>query len=484
VSNEEYTSLLSRVKTLEYALENERRGRTESIYERVAQLETDVEKEREITSESIRGVYGSIKGVYYNMANMQTDTASRIKYMDEKVEETAEKTDHLVQDAKELSDKISSVDQVALDIEDRLDDIEVELDNTRSSGRANGKRHSSDVDMFTPFPLEQLRGPGPVFTGVSPQTGTWRVSISFVPSASQAFTYETGSVAYRRLFSRGLYKDIDIGGDGAKDFVSSIETCYKTLIAGRKWMPLITKKYRGSKKRRGTEQYALERLPEDKLCTGLWDRAFLQDYCAMADADGKVSEIFISLRDEKLTWEEIRTQPPFGDLTDRCMIQDSCWQQDDMLDGVHVDDEALDVGPLVEHPPSPKRKKSESEPDQDSSDGRSRSASPSTLPSSVESAGYRHAYSLSRPTSSEGNGGDERPHKRSRASRPTTRRSWKSWEREPVQLPTPRSSISDNGSINVMPPPTSDPEKVDAQLEKLKESLGVIPDSPRLRPSH
>jgi hypothetical protein len=148
---------------------------------------------------------------------------------------------------------------------------------------------------------------------------SWAVRIVLVPSRNAPFAFGPDTLAYRRCQTRSLHQDIHFKDKSSQTFTSRVEATFTSILRSRLWMPLQCI---------NSTELSLQHLDAIYLKPSSWDYGLLEAQCLAHNksygGDGNV--IFIALKDEDLSWEDIKNLPTvFGS-------DESCWKHDEELD--------------------------------------------------------------------------------------------------------------------------------------------------------
>ncbi|KAI9703627.1 MAG: hypothetical protein M1836_007397 [Candelina mexicana] len=299
-----------------------------ALVDKLRRLELELEKERADREEDIKGVYRAIRGVYHNHSLLQTWMSGRLVEFDDKIDGIVDKSQGFSDGLKAVSEGVGRIDDSNMELENRVEEIEADFEEQRKAKR---RRKSKKPSLTKSEDYDSLRSKGMLL----PFSPAWTANVIFVPSASQLTPFPPFSNASNRCRSRGLHRRITIRGWCSRSFAYAIETAFSTVLADRRWLPLVSNICSFTN---GNSQTTLQRLPDNQCCSDLWDAEFIKSHCAMVADKEDVETIYVALRNEDLTWAEIKKLPVFEDLGA------ACWEHDETLDGQLMDDEGLDVG--------------------------------------------------------------------------------------------------------------------------------------------
>ncbi|KAF2200053.1 hypothetical protein GQ43DRAFT_418821 [Delitschia confertaspora ATCC 74209] len=240
-------------------------------------------------------------------------------HMDDKVEAVVDKTQDFENQIKAVQEKLTVVDEATMELEDRID--RVEQNRGFPSKTSTPKASTPKVTPIPQLPPTQTIAQLPIRTEKKDPL-TWNARVIFVPRKAQLFAYDPDSAGYRRCATRNLQQNLDFNRPDSAYFVKTIEVCFKGILRGRPWMPMVG--HRPPDEPFG--RMALRVLPQNLCAREVWDYSFLEDHCIAHDKmQGDV--LYICLQYEDVTWNEIRFLPPV------LGAEESCWQHDEELDG-------------------------------------------------------------------------------------------------------------------------------------------------------
>ncbi|KAI9812133.1 MAG: hypothetical protein M1827_004799 [Pycnora praestabilis] len=309
------------------------------LAEKLRKLEQELEREKSEREEEVKGVYRAIRGVYHNHGLLQTLMSGRLVDFEDKVESVMDKAQGFTDGLKFVMDGLVRVDDASMDLETRVEEIRSGLED---APKAKRRRCNTGHRAVKSEDLEGIRTRDFALPGMAPTA--WTANVTFVPSASQLTPFGAGTSAYLRCRSRGLNRRITFPGWCHRSFAYAIETTYATVLADRRWMPLVSNICAFGD---GNSQVTLQRLSDNQRCSDLWDAAFVKSHCAMLTEKQDVETIYIALRNEDLSWEDIKKLSTFEDMSP------TCWEHHEDLDGRLMDDEGLDVGEIDNTSPTP-----------------------------------------------------------------------------------------------------------------------------------
>ncbi|KAI1405625.1 hypothetical protein F4819DRAFT_373237 [Hypoxylon fuscum] len=375
----EVDMLRQRVKLLEEQLDRDNDsgfgGALGNVVRRLGDLEEQVEKNKDETSQEMKGCYRNVDRMWQSVTQLEKRQAGyedRFLMFDEKLDSH----DDTLQ---RLGDRLMEFDEASMVLEERMDALE-EQDSPRIPFRRRRRRSTSGSESSknsTRAVARQYRSPDnydrsaaaqPASNSVSDSrwgvmegkpvevTGSWTVHVSLLPTAAQPFPFEKDTNAYKRCLSRGCHQMIAVNGTGADSFVAAVSKAFGSLLRGRAWVPLQA---------RLCDAATLQGLPmlrplDRTLVTGNYDLAFLRKYCAVCCPNGKVESLYIAMLEDTFSWQFLRRSP--------CYLEglEECWAFDPMLDpNVNFGDDNNEVedvrsaGEIV--PPLPSLKRTASE---------------------------------------------------------------------------------------------------------------------------
>jgi hypothetical protein len=226
-------------------------------------------------------------------------------------------------------------------LEDRLDGYEDQAERDRSKQgelEAFVMRQLDDFDLdgyksrpVTPFidsnisspihpPVPSLiRQPLPIRTHTTLiLNDTWSIRIILIPNRNAPFAPQLDTNEYRRCQTRGMHQDVTVKDKSSDAFVAAVEAKFKTILRSRVWMPLQCL---------DSQDLSLQTLDASYMKPSAWEWALLETQCMGRNKAYGGEVIFIALKDEVLSWAEIKSLPSsFGS-------DETCWVHDSELDG-------------------------------------------------------------------------------------------------------------------------------------------------------
>lgn len=286
--------------------------RANRLEDSIRRLQEDVSKERRERERAESNMVELMRGNYKSMAYLRY-------YVDEKVEALRitqdDKLEGILDKAQGASDEVDKLKSRFADLDESTIRLEEKIDAGRWHSRSLTPVHEMqpEASSSTPIPaVLAIRS-----TSDKKHQDGWSCRAILVPSKGQPFAFEVESIPYRRCQSRGLHQDVHMQDHGSEAFVRCVETAFSTILRGRSWMPLQCLR---------SEDGSLTELPLSHTANPLrWDYPFLESQClAHVKMEGDV--IYIALKDEHLSWPDIRALPRvFGS-------DESVWAHDDNLD--------------------------------------------------------------------------------------------------------------------------------------------------------
>jgi len=339
---EEIEALKERIAILEEELDRERNGSRGSLASRLRNVEELVEKSKADMELEMKNAYRGIQGLWQNVGSMQKMT----RHYDDRIDALVDANHATQDDMRAMKMHLIEVDDASMRLEDRIDSLDLPaLDGTTAS-----TSEADDVVMPVRAPLTvpvSCVGPAEPFTHESHPSqssatisNAWTVHVSLLPTASQPFPFEKDTIAYKRCLSRGLHRIVAIPDSNSETFVNTISSNFVDLLKGRPWMPLVAK-ICDAKNLCGLPM--LRQLPENTIGTTLYNVDFLKSNCATLDANGKIADLYIAMRFDKLCWSELRDSPRY------LAGLEACWDHDPLLD--RTDDSTLRFEEAIESSP-------------------------------------------------------------------------------------------------------------------------------------
>ncbi|KAI8958525.1 hypothetical protein F5Y11DRAFT_34551 [Daldinia sp. FL1419] len=366
--------LRRRIKLLEDQLDRENDGgiggALGSVVRRLGDLEEQVEKNRDETSQEMKGCYKNVDRMWQSVTQLEKQQAGyedRLLMFDERLDGH----DDTLQG---LGDRLMEFDEASMVLEERVDALE-EQDCQRIPFRRRRRRSTSGSEDSKSFKVPRrsrlldnrdtaqststsVSGSCCGSTESSPVevTGSWTVHISLLPTASQPFPFEKDTNAYKRCLSRGLHQMIAVGGTDGESFAKAVSKAFGRLLRGREWVPLQA---------RLCDAATLQGLPmlkplDPSLISGSYDLDFLRKYCAVCLPNGKVESMYIAMLSDTFSWHFLRRSPCYLDGLEECWAYDPLLDPNDNFKDFNGEaEDGRSAGEIV--PPLPSLKRTASE---------------------------------------------------------------------------------------------------------------------------
>ncbi|KAI1468949.1 uncharacterized protein F4812DRAFT_458473 [Daldinia caldariorum] len=366
--------LRRRIKLLEDQLDRENDGglggALGSVVRRLGDLEEQVEKNKDETSQEMKSCYKNVDRMWQSVTQLekqQTGYEDRLLMFDERL-------DGHVDTLQGLSDRLMEFDEASMVLEERVDALE-EQDcqcipfrrrrRRSTSGSEDSKNFkvarrsrlldNRDTARSTPTSVSGSRR-GSTESGPVEVTGSWTVHISLLPTASQPFPFEKDTNAYKRCLSRGLHQMIAVGGTDGESFARAVSKAFGRLLRGREWVPLQA---------RLCDAATLQGLPmlkplDPTLVSGNYDLDFLRKYCAVCLPNGKVESMYIAMLTDTFSWQFLRRSPCYLEGLEECWAYDPLLDPNDNFEDFNSEmEDGRSAGEIV--PPLPSLKRTASE---------------------------------------------------------------------------------------------------------------------------
>ena len=282
VSKDQYDSLLGRLESIETALEG---------------LSRRENQEQNELRQAIQGLYSSLSSTSAKMSTRMAGQENNLEGVADKVYELQEST-------RALQSQSLSLDNARDGLEMRMNALEI--DNLRSKQR-----------------LKEVTAAQPSLSHRSSQkydrkSQGWSSRVLFVPHRLIQDPLNETSLSHRRCRSRGLLKSLNFDGADEGSFITAVDTAFSFVIRDRPWTPfIITLSSLG-----GPQPSWCLSMIDGKDRAKDWNRAFLERYCVQKGRQKSTPTIVIGLRDEELSWEDVKALPALHE-------EDSnFWQQD------------------------------------------------------------------------------------------------------------------------------------------------------------
>jgi hypothetical protein len=233
--------------------------------------------------------------------------------LEDRVEQIEDKAVGAFAATEELGSKYSELEEIVMRL---VEDIDLGRRPSRSlTPLLEGAQ--SPIHSPIPPPIPERTVPElPIRTSPT-QLASWDVKIVLVPSRDAECAFQVDTVAFRRCQTRGFLQDIHLKDKSSQTFTFAVESSFTAILRRRLWMPLQCL---------DSQKLSLQPLDATYLKPSSWDFALLEAQCLAHNKGYGGDVIFIALKDESLSWEDIRNLPTtFGS-------DETCWDHDDELD--------------------------------------------------------------------------------------------------------------------------------------------------------
>lgn len=332
----EVERLRQRVNALEKQLDRDSHGELGGdlglIIKRLSELEDTVERNKEEAVTDIKGCYRNVSRTWQSIDQVAKRQKLQETFLDERLDDHADSLARLDGRLDDLNDfSISTVERLEF-----LEEAEPSISATSSRSSPPSKTISSeqspDATSSTASRLMSERDDkittntsafADMAEGLTTLTSDWTVHVSLLPSISQPFPFEKDTQAYKRCLSRGLHQMIAVNGRDSAAFISAVASAFGYLLKGREWAPLHA---RLCDKQPLAGLPMLRPLEPSLLAKEAYTHDFLSANCAVLTADGRIDSLYIAMRNENLTWDQLLAAPV-------CLKGlESSWKHDPRLD--------------------------------------------------------------------------------------------------------------------------------------------------------
>ncbi|KAF4968567.1 hypothetical protein FZEAL_10375 [Fusarium zealandicum] len=314
-----------RVRVLEDNLDRDDHDRLSNVVARISELEETVEKNRDEAATELKGSYRNASAAWQLVAQLQ----QQMKTLEEAFQLQRE---HMARTGKEVEDlrnrQLELLDSDEI-LEERIEKLESAEPLPSPPQDPDPTDSSFDTLHLSPTTTLNLQRPHNFSDGSTTLRSSaagpsrpWTIHVSLMPFKEQPFPFEKDTASYKRCLSRGLHRMIAVEGDDAQSFTDAVSRAFQPLLQGRPWVPLQAKL---------CDAERLQGLPmlrplEPRLVHGEYDRAFLQQHCAVLNIGGKMDSLYIAMEHGTLSWNFLKRSPVYLDGLE------SAWEHDTVLD--------------------------------------------------------------------------------------------------------------------------------------------------------
>jgi hypothetical protein len=271
-----------------------------------------------------------------HFVKVNTTNLMQLKYyFDDRSEQLRTNMEHRVEDRiEQIEDRAEGAYAEVEDLRTKFQDMEEilmrlieDVDAGRRPSRSLTPLLEGQASPLQPPMPERVAPDLPIRTASS-HTESWDVRIVLVPSRNAPFAFGFDTVAFRRCQTRGLHQDIHLKDKLSQTFASAVETSFTAILRRRFWMPLQCI---------NSSELSLQHLDATYLKPSSWDYGLLEAQCLAHNKQYGGDVIFIALKDEDLSWDDIKNLPRiFGS-------DESCWKHDEELDAPLNNKESMDM---------------------------------------------------------------------------------------------------------------------------------------------
>ncbi|KAH7032827.1 uncharacterized protein B0I36DRAFT_101030 [Microdochium trichocladiopsis] len=322
----EVERLRQRVQALERQLDRDYQGGIGGdlgmIVKRLGELEEMVERHKEEAAADIKGCYRNVSRTWQSIDQVAKRQKLQDTILDERLDDHADNISRLDERFRELNEASISLEERIESLEEPRSDMDAPQSTSSSPSQhtyrdpispIQPRVDSSRKELHPTLESETRSMTNKTRTVVTPSNMTgpvqdWTVHVSLLPSISQPFPFEKDTRAYKRCLSRGLHQMIAVSGRDGQSFVSAVSSAFSHVLQGREWVPFHA---------RLCDTHPLAGLPmlrplDPTLAVPhSYTHEFLVKHCAVMAADGRIDSLYIALRHNDLTWEELRAAPVF-----------------------------------------------------------------------------------------------------------------------------------------------------------------------------
>ena len=282
VSKSRFDNLVRRLEFMELALEK--------ISEREVQRQDEIKQ--------------SIQGLYSNLSLTSAQLENRLGSQNDRLEGVVDKVYELRESTRAIHKKVLGINDSNIDLAARFNTLETETEEF--------KHKIKDVATVRPSLTHRSS------QRQERKAQAWSCYVLFVPHQLVRDPLNASSITYRRCYARGLLKLLGFDGPDERSFISAVNCAFSFVIRDRLWAPfIITLSSLGDPQ----PSWRLSLIDGKEGVNG-WNRALLERYCVQKHCQGNTPTIVIGLRDEELSWDDIRALPSSQ------AEDDSLWQED------------------------------------------------------------------------------------------------------------------------------------------------------------
>jgi len=356
----EIERLRQRVIALEQQLDRDNHGGLGGdlglIIKRLSELEDTVERNKEEVVTDIEGCYRNVSRTWQSIDQVTKRQKLQETFLDERLDDHA---DSLAR----LDGRLDDLNDFSISMVERLEILEEAEPGASATGSASspptkGIPSEQSPDGTSAVASRLLSERDDKITtntsaitnsaeSITALTSDWTVHVSLLPSISQPFPFEKDTQAYKRCLSRGLHQMIAVNGRDSAAFRSAITRTFGHLLKGREWAPLHA---RLCDKQPLAGLPMLRPLEPSLLAKEAHTHDFLSTHCAVLAADGRIDSLYIAMRNDNLTWDQLLAAPV-------CLKGlESSWDHDPRLDPPVSPSRHLSSSASA-HPPPASRKR-------------------------------------------------------------------------------------------------------------------------------
>lgn len=269
VSKSQFDDLVRRLDLMEQALEK--------------MSKSDVQRQGEIKQ--------AIQGLYSNVSLTSAQLDDKLVSQNDRLEGMVEKIYEFRESAETLHERILNLDDINIGLTARLNMLETDNGDFKHKMKGAAVTRPSLTHRSS---QKQERKAQP-----------WSCHVLFVPHKLVRDPLNVFSMTYRRCCARGLLRLLVFDGPDEKSFISAVNSAFSFIIRNRSWAPFII-----TLSSLGDPQPSWKLgLIDGKEGVNGWNRALLERYCIQKHCQETKPTIVIGLRDEELSWEDIRVLP-------------------------------------------------------------------------------------------------------------------------------------------------------------------------------
>ena len=276
----------------------------DNLLRRLEQTETALECMKQRETQEHNEMRHAVHGLYDNLSSISAQLNTRMIGQGNEWKGVANRVHELQESTRAMQKQFLSLDDSRSDLEVRMNALEVDSMASKQKMKEVGAARTSLSRRASQKHNQKAQ--------------TWSCRVLFVPHRLVRDPLDVSGSSHRRCCSRGLLRTLAFDGPDKGSFTSAVDSAFSFVIKGRPWTPfIVTLSSLGGLR----PSWSLSPI-DGKERAKDWNRAFLERYCVQKGRQGSTPTIVIGLRDEELSWEDVRALPSSQ------AEDESLWQQD------------------------------------------------------------------------------------------------------------------------------------------------------------